>query len=243
MEHLRFTGLDLSPNHLGMISLNIRGEVTAISYVTDTLKGAKLANCDDRATALRYKHPSKKENGDTNAKEINRLKVIRDFVADEVHGHHATSYLAIEGYAWGANGREYQIGEVGGAVKLDLYEAGIPYRIHDPIAVKMFVAHKGNADKDAVMEKVPERWGFEAYLFDTAGAARKTKGRDTEGDLCDAYSLARMCMVEYKLRKGLLNLNDLAHDKERQVFLRTTKNNPINLLGRSWVLQAGLEEP
>ena len=58
---------------------------------------------------------------------------------------------AVEGYAMGARGNTFDIGEWGGVAKLALYERGdCVVLIVPPSNLKMFVAEKGNAPKEDV---------------------------------------------------------------------------------------------
>jgi Holliday junction resolvasome RuvABC endonuclease subunit len=228
LRTLRFSGLDLSPNHYGLITLDGLGQLVNGHYLVGTKKGADLAKADDRFTSTLYRHPSAKQNPDSQYKDAARIATVSADVADVIEAH-GSQFLALEDYAWDAGGREYQIGEVAGAVKRDFWEVGLPFRLHANTAVKMFAAKNGNASKEAVMAAVEERWEPELFMFCT-GASK----RQTEGDLCDAYVLARLCLVEYKLRKGLMQPSHLG-GKEWQVFMRVTKSQPVNVLGREWI--------
>jgi len=230
---MRFSGLDLSPNHYGLVTINGLGELVALHYLTGTQKGVDLTKADDRATATLYRHPTAKVNPDNGFKDVMRLKAVADDVADAIAAH-GTDFLAIEHYAWGAEGREYQIGEVGGTVKRDLLESSVPFRLFDNISIKMYVTGNGNATKEQVMDSVEERWSPGLYLFCT-GAGK----RQTEGDLCDAYSLAQMVLVEWKLRHALMRPSYLS-GKEWTVFMRTTKAQPVNILGCEWIALPGV---
>jgi hypothetical protein len=88
----------------------------------------------------------------------------------------------------------------------------------------MYACHKGNAKKHEVQAAVAERWHPD---FGDCGA-------QAHEDLCDAYVLAQMGLVEAQLRAGEVAMSDL-HPKEIQVFNRTTRTAPINVLGRGWI--------
>jgi len=235
LRKMRFSGLDLSPNHYGLITVNGLGELVAGHYMVGTKKGADLAKADDRFTSTTYRHPTSKVNPDNGYKDVMRLQFVSGDVADALHRHNPHR-LALEDFAWGAEGREYQIGEVAGAVKRDMLESHIPFRLHDNISVKMFAARNGNAPKERVMDAVEERWHPGLYLFCT-GAGK----RQTEGDLCDAYVLARLAMVEWKLRHALMRPSHL-YGREWTVFMRATKAQPVNVLGREWIAEPGVVE-
>ena len=84
--------------------------------------------------------------------------------------------VAIEGYAMGSKTRPQMAGELGGHLRLLLWQAGIPYIIVPPNSLKTYVLDKGNAPKELMMMKTLKRWGYESPCNDT----------------CDAYCLARV---------------------------------------------------
>jgi hypothetical protein len=83
--------------------------------------------------------------------------------------------VAIEGYAHGSAFEREHMGELGGYLKLLLWQAGVPYLIVPPGVLKKYVTGKGNAAKAIMLKEVYRRWGY-----------------DTESDdQADAYGLAR----------------------------------------------------
>jgi Holliday junction resolvasome RuvABC endonuclease subunit len=62
------------------------------------------------------------------------------------------AYVVYEGNAMQGKGRVFDIGELGGVLKLRLWVAGITILLVPPSSLKMFVTGKGNADKEAMME-------------------------------------------------------------------------------------------
>ena len=95
--------------------------------------------------------------------------------------------------------------------------------------------NNGNADKEDMAQAVWDRWEFS---FDHLNGGTKAK---VDEDMVDAYALARMAIVEYQLRAGELLLSDLEHDKERQVFTRTTKVMPTSWLGREYTWRSAFD--
>lgn len=84
--------------------------------------------------------------------------------------------VAIEGYAMGSKTRPQMAGELGGHLRLLLWQAGIPYIIVPPTSLKKYVLGKGNAAKELMLKEVFRKWGY-----------------DTESnDRADAYALARI---------------------------------------------------
>jgi crossover junction endodeoxyribonuclease RuvC len=66
--------------------------------------------------------------------------------------------VAIEGYSLGSPGRLslVRLGELGGAVRLRLYELGVAYVEIPPTSVKLHATGKGNADKERMTSRAVE---------------------------------------------------------------------------------------
>lgn len=224
---MKVLGLDCSLNHGAVVQL-VDGELDKFWYWTTQAGSAKK-----HSLARRLVLP---KTDDPNVLKHWRLAWIRDFLL-EIIRKSRPDFAAVEDYAIRAEQGAHYLGEVGGLARLLLWQHGIKYRTHDPIAVKMFATHDGTADKALVEEACSERWGADFSEYNQPAPANKAKkqNRATSEDLCDAYVLARLTYVEAEIRAGRLQLTDLEHDKERQVFNRTTKHQPVNLLGREWL--------
>lgn len=84
--------------------------------------------------------------------------------------------VVYEDYSMGSKGKTFHIGELGGVLKLAIYERKIPILLVPPSSLKLFATGKGNADKDQV--KV---------------AMAKVRGRLFESDdEADAYALLQL---------------------------------------------------
>jgi len=105
-----------------------------------------------------------------------RLAFIRDGLREALRTFPGTVLAALEGYSMGSGGRWYDLGEVGGLVRLTLHDAGIPTVIVPPTTLKLFVAGDGAADKDAMRQAVLDKWGQDI----------------PQDDECDAYGLAQL---------------------------------------------------
>ena len=79
-----------------------------------------------------------------------RYDSISDWAMDKLTG---CQEVAIEGYAYGATGRVFNIAENTGILKYKLYNATIPIEIIPPQAVKKLATGKGNAKKEAIEAK------------------------------------------------------------------------------------------
>jgi len=215
----RFLGADISLNHSGFVLLDEDGNYITLTYITD-----KKASADKlKKLAHLWKKPATKDRQIMEVARIAYLSSALEKIVDQL----SPDFVATEGYAYDMP-RAHQLGEVGGIFRLLLWKLKIPFRIHDPLTLKMFAAHQGNADKEAVVKAVKKRWDWDFSGYNGG------KDLTTEQDLCDAYTLAEMCRTEWLLRRGALRLSDL-HEKEVQVFQRATKAAPISILGRDWI--------
>ena len=105
-----------------------------------------------------------------------RLAFIRDALYEVLLAHPGMKQAALE-YAYDVGaGRVFELGEVGGAMKMALHDAAIPFVVVPPASLKLFVASKGAASKDQMREAVLRKW----------------KEDIQQNDACDAYGLAQV---------------------------------------------------
>ena len=96
------------------------------------------------------------------------------------------SRVAIEGYAFGAVGRVFQIAENAGLLKYKLWKEGIEYTVPAPTEIKKFATGKGNANKDMMPEAFNEETGV-----DIRAKLDIIKGYNPISDIVDAYYIAK----------------------------------------------------
>lgn len=101
------------------------------------------------------------------AKGMRRLAEIRNFVIEMAHDCDVT---ILEGYAFARTNQAHQLGELGGVVRLALWERRIPFVDVPPAIVKKVATGRGNADKPAVIAAAIRRFGFEGDGQDAAEA-------------------------------------------------------------------------
>ena len=103
-------------------------------------------------------------------------------------------FVAIEGYAMGAKGKVFHIGENTGVLKHVLWRNELPFIVPPPSVIKKFATGKGNANKEA-MEA--------AFVAETSFDVRKAIGQsentfNPSSDIIDAYY---MCKYAFHNRK------------------------------------------
>ena len=78
--------------------------------------------------------------------------------------------VVVEGYAYSQGNAMAKMGELGGVVRMAIYESGVPWGDVAPTTLKKFITGKGNAKKDQIMLEVYKRWGFDKATTDEADA-------------------------------------------------------------------------
>lgn len=226
---LRIQGWDVSIGHGAGIEFTdgtLSGQWTA-SDKPIVKKAKKLSTVKD---ILQVPQAPKRDK-DVSAFHAHRLDWWYTFFENHVKSTRPC-YVALEDYAYGAGYQAHQIGEVGGAARRVLWKYGIPFRLHDPMTIKMFACENGHANKEDMKMGVKNRWGIEFY----SSYPEKCIAICAE-DLTDAFAVVKLLHLEIQLRKGLIRLQDLS-PKDIQIFNRATKTYPVNILGRNFIVKA-----
>jgi len=223
-------GADLALNHGAIVQLT-DGVLTGHWYYTDIVGAFRKGETGGHAARVPVFKTS-----DRQQKMMLRLAWLENWMDKNILIPHPPDIAGIEDYALDASHGAHYKGELGGIARILLWFRGIPFRLVDPISVKMFTTWDGTAQKDLVELKVKERWGVDFSKYNSPPNAKTGKvNRQTSEDLCDAYAVAQVVWAEHQLRKGEITLKDLGHDKERRVFIRVTKSYPVNVLDREWI--------
>lgn len=88
---------------------------------------------------------------------LDRLRWIRDQVLDAAAG---ADLVALEGYAFARANQAHQLGELGGVVRLALYERRVVVVDVPPASLKLFATGKGNAKKEDMLGAAIRRLGY-----------------------------------------------------------------------------------
>lgn len=224
---MKFHGWDLALNHSGLVEVDESGKMTWFNWVLDK---PTVTRGVPNATFLDLK--SMGSDKDKQRREMRRLAWWKSHIRSVLDARRP-DFVCIEDYAIHATGNSaYQIGELGGMARLEvitmgwLAQAPPKLRLHDPMSVKMYLAHSGNAHPEAVAHAVTERWPETKQWDKLHDLARL--------DLTMAYGLAQMLLAEHRLRSGVIKLSDF-HEQEVRVFNRVTQTYPCCLLDREWI--------
>lgn len=78
--------------------------------------------------------------------------------------------VLLEGYAHGKGYQAHQLGELGGVLRLGLYQRGTPFVEVPPACVKKLASGNGNAKKERVLAEAIRRLGYRGASNDEADA-------------------------------------------------------------------------
>jgi Holliday junction resolvasome RuvABC endonuclease subunit len=169
---VHFIGLDLSLTGTGIVVLNNSMNPVMTKTLKNKLRG------------------------------MERLDFIRSEIS-EVIANFPNSKYCIENYAMGIrSGQSFSIGELGGVIKLLLYDFQINPSLVTPTQLKKFIIGKGAGDKNIVLLAVYKKWGFDA----------------PDDNQADAYGLARLAKELYSTSGNLT--------KPQLEVLETIRNPP-----------------
>lgn len=108
-----------------------------------------------------------------------RLYDIREDIRNIIHTN-SIQLVVVEGYAFSArNSQSHKIGELGGVIRLLMYEMNVPFVEVPPTSRAKFATGKGNAAKSEVISSISARTGI---TWSGSGA----------DDECDAWVLEQM---------------------------------------------------
>lgn len=141
----------------------------------------RILAIDPSITSLGYAYeaPQGVVTGKVVPKKLKGLERL-EYVLESVEGLLATTrpdLVVYEGYAMGKfAGRSFDLGELGGLLKMAIWTRRIRILLVPPSSLKLFATGKGNADKEAVMKAMSKHRGA---LF-------------TSDDEADAYALLQL---------------------------------------------------
>jgi crossover junction endodeoxyribonuclease RuvC len=107
-----------------------------------------------------------------------RLAEIRGAVLDYAY---ESDIVVLEGYSYASANQAHQVGELGGVVRVALFDKRIPFVDVAPAVLKKFATGKGNAPKDAMIAAAIRRFDFEG----------------TDNNEADAWMLREMGLAAY----------------------------------------------
>ena len=179
---------------------------------------------------LRWYKPQGKTMGDQVAR-INAIATwVMGLISEETNA--CDVYVAIEGYAYVKHSRALSdLHELSGYLKQLLFERRIPFRVYDPLSVKMAATGNGHADKGSMALACFKRLGVDVSRYFGAGE-----------NIADAALIAWLLEHELSAKTGYKTLDDM-QPSVRKVLLRETKAVPEPLISRPFVHQDVIRLP
>ena len=135
---------------------------------------------------------------------IERLVYIKNEFVKVIEKCGIIDTVVLESYSFGAKGRAvFQIGELGGVIKVLLAENGhTPYLVA-PLTLKKFATGHGKGDKQLMLKEVFRKWAFDT----------------SNNNLADAYALARFGLaIQNKDSLEMLNYEKECVNKVLETF-------------------------
>lgn len=146
----------------------------------------------------------------TKEKGAERLSILSKQILDICMSHKVSCTL-IEGYSFSSrNSQAHSIGELGGCVRMRLWENGIPFIDVPPTCRAKFATGKGNASKGEVISAISAKTG---KVFSGAGG----------NDECDAWVLEQMGLT-------YAGLSEFSWTNEQRTALAKVDWSALNVL-------------
>lgn len=115
-----------------------------------------------------------------------RYDIVSTWILDKIKKHGVTN-IFLEGYAFNAVGRVFQIAENTGILKHKIWQQNIPCTVIPPTVIKKFATGKGNANKEKLNDVFEQETGFnlKAHLQLTP------KQWNPSSDIIDSYFICK----------------------------------------------------
>ena len=117
--------------------------------------------------------------------EQQRYATIADWALEILMG---CENIAIEGYAYSASGRVFQIAENTGLLKYKIYQLGMPLTVIPPTEIKKYATGKGNADKKMMYDSFTLETGCS---LTSAMSFEKKEITSPVSDIVDSYFICK----------------------------------------------------
>ena len=117
--------------------------------------------------------------------ECERYNHVAEWTIKHLYG---MDHVSIEGYAYGATGRVFQIAENTGLLKHKLWELDIPYNIYTPTHIKKFATDYGYAKKPIMYEAWMKETDLDIHNLMTP---KRKEVSNPITDIVDAYFICK----------------------------------------------------
>lgn len=107
--------------------------------------------------------------------------------AEKIIQAHKPTFAALEGYAMGAKGKVFHIGENTGQLKHMMWMNNLPFIVPAPTLIKKFATGKGNSDKHKMEEAFVEQTGLSVRTK----LMQSDLQMNPSSDIIDAYYMCK----------------------------------------------------
>lgn len=148
-----FVGIDPSLSSTAIVVIDESGALVKSKVITSKLTGP--------ARLVEIRNETRRELIETRYSSVKPLKV---------NEYHHKVQVAIEHYAMGCKFNREALGELGGVLRVMLFEEDFPYIEIPPLRLKQFATGQASAEKDHILLAVYKKWGIEFKTNDEADA-------------------------------------------------------------------------
>lgn len=124
------------------------------------------------------------------AADIERFSSIADWGISRLKECHQ---IAIEGYAYSATGKIFNLAENMGILKYKIYSEGIPFTIYPPTEIKKISSGRGNSDKNSMHEAFVKDTGIDLRALITPD---KRDVGNPVSDIVDSYFICKKLHID-----------------------------------------------
>lgn len=127
-------------------------------FLDQSLTGTGLCVLDHNGKINVLKTLKQKRTPKNAKEEIQRLKCILSEII-HIFKKERPESIGLEEYGFGTRGRAFKLGELGGVIKLAIYERGTCPIILRPGQIKKFLTGKGNTEKNLMLMNIYKKYG------------------------------------------------------------------------------------
>lgn len=216
------------------IAIGIDPSLTGTAVVVLGAGTIEWSHCWTTKQTLQRKHQNllsfyKTPDHAGHADRVARVSLMADWVLNSIKDWVTTPdyevYAAIEGLAMSQrSNRASDLAELSGAIKVGLFRLGVPFRIYDPLTLKLAWTGDGHAEKSLMIMTCYQRWRLDYTKLGSAGE-----------NFADATLLAHLLDLELGLRDGRKDWKKDLNATLRKVLQRKTKAEPVPLRTRPFI--------
>jgi len=126
---------------------------------------------------------------------------------------HRPHLVGMEDYAYSGRGRVFNLGELGGIIKVLCADKRKPLMIINPLQIKKYATNNGKADKELMIKKTKEKTGI---LF-------------SDDNICDAYNIANIVTQVFNVQAKITKLSDYKNYEKEIIKEYLIKKNGKNI--------------